>query len=299
MRFPFYIFPLASAIIWLAMLLAMFVTWKVDGSQLYPSEEAGQTIAYISDVGAGKLKPLFISMGAASVVIFDIGFLAERFLRHRGKLVHDTSMLTRIFAGGSIIFAIAGAAGLILLACFDTLRHPNLHDIFLAIFIGGYVFCAVCVCVEHQRLGVHFREFRVLRVSFWLKLTFIIVEVALAIAFGVLNREKRWNAAAIVEWIIALIYTFWVMSFIIDFLPAGSPQHHHMNGDTGPNMEEAAMANQGVANDRSATRYGRSVSPEAHAHYPSGTTASGGYTNGNSHMNGNGYGHKENPTYRV
>jgi len=289
MIFPFWILPLASAIIWLAMILAMFVTWKVDGSQIYPSEQPGQTIAYISDVGAGKLKPLFISMGAASVVIFDVGFLAERWLRHRGKLVHDTTTVQRIFAVASIFFAIVGAAGLILLTIFDTLRHPSLHDVFLVLFIGGYVICAVCVCVQYQRLGVHFRDFRVLRASFWLKLVFIVVEVALAVAFGILNKKERWNAAAIIEWIIALIYTFWVLSFVVDFLPAGSPEHHHMGGHNGPNMEEAAIASEGVAHDNSAARYGRTFSPNGDMHYPSGTTASGGYANGNGYANGHGH----------
>jgi len=136
MRFPWFVFPLVSSIIWLAMLISMFATWKLDGSPLYPSEASGQTIAYISVVGAGKLKPLFISMGAASVIIFDLGFLAERYLRHKGDiLVHDNSWTARIFGVLSVFFAIAGAAGLILLTCFDTLRHPHLHDYFLVLFM--------------------------------------------------------------------------------------------------------------------------------------------------------------------
>ncbi len=45
----------------------------------------------------------------------------------------------------------------------------------------GFVLSAVCICVEYQRLGIHFRQFRVLRMSFWIKLAFIIVEVGLAI----------------------------------------------------------------------------------------------------------------------
>ena len=42
--------------------------------------------------------------------------------------------------------------------------------------MGGYVLSAVFICAEYQRLGVHFREQRILRVSFWVKLVFIIVE---------------------------------------------------------------------------------------------------------------------------
>ena len=67
---------------------------------------------------------------------------------------------------------------------------------------------------------MHFRSQPLLRISFWIKLAFILIEVALAIVFGVLQHYDMWNAAGIVEWVIAAIYTFWVLSFTLDFLPA-------------------------------------------------------------------------------
>ena len=97
----------------------------------------------------------------------------------------------------SVIFGIAGTAGLILLSIFDTLRYPHLHDGFLLLFMYdsqslsvmlvnsklihgmssvGYVLAAIFLCAEYQRLGIHFRNRRVLRLSFWGKLTFIILE---------------------------------------------------------------------------------------------------------------------------
>jgi hypothetical protein len=55
---------------------------------------------------------------------------------------------------------------------------------------------------------------------------FIIVEIALCIAFGVLGDRKRYNPAAVVEWTIALIFTFYVWSFAIDFIPAVRTAHY-------------------------------------------------------------------------
>jgi hypothetical protein len=52
------------------------------------------------------------------------------------------------------VFALIGTAGLILLSIFDTLRHPKLHDVFLLLFIAGYVISAVFICTEYQRLGI-------------------------------------------------------------------------------------------------------------------------------------------------
>jgi hypothetical protein len=132
---PYWLLPLIAAIIWLSMIIALFAYWKTTGSPIYSSEASGQHIAYISDVAAEKLKPLFIAMGSASVVIFDLGFLAERWLRHRGHLVRNTSMTQKVLSGFAILFSIVGAAGFILLSIFDTKNHKNLHDIFLAIFM--------------------------------------------------------------------------------------------------------------------------------------------------------------------
>lgn len=90
---------------------------------------------YISDVGAQYLKPLFIAMSAVTVVTLDLTLLFERWLRHTGRLSHNTSLFQKILSLISIIASIVGAAGLILLTIFDTLRHPRLHDVFLALFM--------------------------------------------------------------------------------------------------------------------------------------------------------------------
>jgi len=217
--FSYYLIPLVSAILWLACILSLLIHWCTTGYPIYTTFQHGQTIAYISDVGAEDWKPVFVGVGTASVVIFDLAFLAERWLRHNGRLTRNTTTGQKILAGFSIAFAFIGALGLILLTIFDVKRHKTQHDIFLALFIGGYVVSAIFICAEYQRLGVLFREYRILRLSFWMKLFFIVVEIALAIAFGVLNRSKMWNAAACVEWAIAFVYTFWVLSFVVDFLP--------------------------------------------------------------------------------
>lgn len=67
---------------------------------------------------------------------------------------------------------------------------------------------------------LEYRQYRVLRASFWIKLTFIIVEVALVITFGALASVDNKRVGAYIEWIIALIYTFYVLSFVIDLWPA-------------------------------------------------------------------------------
>lgn len=65
-----------------------------------------------------------------------------------------------------------------------------------------------------------YREYPILRTSFNIKLFFIVVEVALCIAFGACSRAKKHNAAAIIEWIIAVVFSFYIFSFTVDLWPA-------------------------------------------------------------------------------
>lgn len=216
----YWVFPVISGLCWLGMLLGLLIHWTSIGEPHYASMNALQHIAYISDVGAQSLKPLFIAGSCVTTIFLDLSFLSERWLRHRGRLAKNTSMTEKVLSGLSMVFALIGTAGLILLSIFDTLRHPRLHDVFLLLFIVGYVVSAIFICWEYQRLGIHFREHQILRSSFWIKLTFILIEIILAIAFAVTNFKGSYNAAAVLEWAIAFIFTFYVFSFFIDLIPA-------------------------------------------------------------------------------
>lgn len=69
------------------------------------------------------------------VISLDLGMIAERWLRHTGRLARNTSFGQKLLSTLSIVFAIIGAAGLILLSIFDTYRHPRVHDAMLVVFM--------------------------------------------------------------------------------------------------------------------------------------------------------------------
>jgi hypothetical protein len=227
---PYWVFPVISAGTWLGMLLAMLIRWEVVDHPNYPSMEPGQRIAYISDIGAFGLKPLFVAGSSVTTVFLVLAFIAERWLRHTGRLLPNTHTSQKILSGFSIVCAVAGAAGLILLSVFDTYRHPRLHDGFLLLFIAGYIISAIFLCAEYQRLGIHYRRHRILRISFWVKLTFILVELAFAIVFIATNFTHKRNIGAVFEWIVAFTFTFYVLSFLLDLLPSVQTRHHIPQG---------------------------------------------------------------------
>jgi len=239
----YWVFPVISGFCWLGMLMGLLIHWTSTGKPRYASMDPTQSIAYISDVGAQSLKPLFIAGSCVTTIFLDLSFLSERWLRHRGRLAKNQTLTEKVLSWLSMFFALIGTCGLILLSIFDTLRHPTLHDIFLLLFIAGYVISAIFLCWEYQRLGIKYREHRILRSSFWIKLTFILLEVVLAIAFGVCNFKDMYNAAAVLEWTIAFIFTFWVFSFFIDLLPAVHTKHQSKRfgaggGETQMQMEQ-------------------------------------------------------------
>ncbi|KAK3327373.1 Frag1/DRAM/Sfk1 family-domain-containing protein [Cercophora scortea] len=221
LRISYWVYPIISGVIWLGTLLGLLIYWTTDAHrEHYISMADSQSIAYISDVGASRLKPLFITGCVLTTVFLDASFLADRWLRHRGRLVPNTTRAEKILSALVIACAVVGTAGLILLSVFDTANHPRLHDIFLLLFIAGYIFSAIFICWEYQRLGMKYREHRVLRVSFWIKLVFVLVEVVLAIAFVSCTFTSHYNAGAVLEWAIAIIFSFYVFSFYVDLYPA-------------------------------------------------------------------------------
>lgn len=208
------------------MLITMISWWAYHGFYVYPFEDPGQTIAYISDVGAGHLYALFIAMATTTVVSLDIAMVAERWLRHNGRLAPNTSKFQKALDILAILCAIAGAIGIILLSIYNTRDYPNMHDRCLGVFLAGYVLSAIFICWEYGILGRKFRRHPVLAASFWLKLFFIVVEIAVAIAFGVTQLYNHRNAAAILEWVLAFVFTFYVFTFVLDLAPAIRTKHH-------------------------------------------------------------------------
>lgn len=282
----FQIFPIISGVVWLGTLLGLLIYWCTNENRRhYSSMDERQTIAYISDVGASTLKPLFIAGCAVTTVFLDLSFGADRWLRHKGRLVPNTTTTEKVLSGMTIVFAIIGTCGLILLSIFDTARHPKLHNIFLLLFIAGYVISAIFICWEYQRLGMRYRDHRVLRISFWIKLVFVIVEIILAIAFASCSFTHHYNPAAVLEWTIAFIFSFYVFSFWIDLYPAvrtkgsggyrGNKGGMNEHGESGQSMEEQGIA----GNDRTLMGEGHG---HGHGH--------GGYDDPrNSYYSGNGY----------
>lgn len=137
------------------MLLGLLLHWVIDDDgQPYDYEDPKVHVVFISNIGAGNLQPLFIAGSCVSCLFLDASMLASRWLKHHGRLVPNDTPGQLWLAILTIIFALIGTAGLILLSVFDTKNHHRLHYIFLLFFLGGYMLSAIFTCWEYQRLGI-------------------------------------------------------------------------------------------------------------------------------------------------
>lgn len=153
-RISYWVFPIFSGLVWLATLLGLLLYWIVDTDrEHYDSMSDAQNIAFISDIGASRLKPLFVLGCILTTVFLNISFACDVWLRRRGRLTPTQRTGDKVLFGLTIAFAIIGMLGLCLLSGFDTAHYPTLHDIFLLVFIAGYLLTAVFICWEYQRLG--------------------------------------------------------------------------------------------------------------------------------------------------
>ena len=119
----------------------------------------------------------------------------------------------------SIVAGFIGSVALVLLAIFDTMRHSTLHRVFLALFMLGVCLSALFTTVQYRRLGKTYTEHSVIKWSYHGKQAILVVEIALSVAFGVCMGVGKHNAAAIIEWLIAFVFTFYVLSFFFDLRP--------------------------------------------------------------------------------
>ncbi|CAK4029255.1 Hypothetical predicted protein [Lecanosticta acicola] len=179
-----------------------------------------QSLAYISDVGASEWgKPLFITGSAITVCSFSAAFFTERWLRHKGLLIHASSFWGSTMSVLASFFTLMGAAGLMNLTIWDARNHTHVHDPSIGVFIGGYLLAAIFMCLEKHRISLKFPSNPLIRRSYIVKLCFILIELGLTAIFGCTALTGFTNLSVVFEWFVALFFIFYMWSFAMDFLP--------------------------------------------------------------------------------
>ncbi|KAL2268622.1 hypothetical protein VTJ83DRAFT_3468 [Remersonia thermophila] len=256
-RLSYWILPVLASITWLVTLLVLLLYWLIHEDRVhYVSMASYQRIPFISDIGASTLKPLFVVACALTMLLLDLSLIADRWLRHRGRLAPNTSRTDKVLFGLMLASALAGTAGLILVSIFDTARWERLHKLFLLVFIAGFVLSAVFLCWEFRRLGKAHQNQPILRRSFYVKLLFVLVELVLAAGFIACLWTSRFDAGAVLEWIIAVIFSAYLLSFAMDLYPAAGTRTSA--AATAADAEAKELSRDGASKSASGERLGDS-----------------------------------------
>ncbi|KAH7010632.1 Frag1/DRAM/Sfk1, partial [Microdochium trichocladiopsis] len=213
--------PLSSACIGFTTLLLLFLEWDIhSGRMRYDTMQPNQSIAYISDVAAHRLKPLFIAGSISSSTLFNIAFISDRW-RTCGPF--ETVLRQKVPTSLAVLLVSAGSVALCCLAGFDISHFPRLHTAFLVLFIFGYLSSGIFVSWEYYRLDQCRNG--ILRLSFCTKAFLFTVEAILGTMFIAAQDRSDYDLGAILEWIMATIFYFYILSFSLDFLPGEHDNH--------------------------------------------------------------------------
>ncbi|KAJ7056638.1 Frag1/DRAM/Sfk1 [Mycena amicta] len=232
--------PVFSAVVWFGTILALLVTWLAEGGTHRPRYSSqDQRIAYISDVGADFLKPLFITGCSITAVTFFLSLSIERYLRHSGRLAPTMRRRETAFSVLAVFGSFLCGLGLILLSIFDTKRFVHLHRGFLLLFMVGVALSALFTVVEYRWISKDYEFIRQLRVAYIAKGLLAFVLVVLAVAFGV-TLVTEPNVGAVLEWTISLLFTSYLLTFYYDLRQAKGVHKGQLNAQTMRNQRRWA-----------------------------------------------------------
>lgn len=200
-------------------LLFMGGTWVAARRPYLKNMTRGQMLPFISDIAAHQLQALFVVGTIVIVVLFagTLGILLH-YLDCYAQSKKNLPELAIRALGISIIgtFAIAGLA-IIGLAILDNVNYPKAHRRLLYTFVNFNAISAILLCVEFGFLRFGSRRW-LWNISFGLKIVINVFSLIGGTAFFLLLKRKRWNTAAVVEWLLALLLVFYIATFILDMI---------------------------------------------------------------------------------
>ena len=218
------ILPLICGTVWVITLLTLLIYWLAEGLPRYP----GQTnpyVAFISDIGAFRLQPLFITGGVVSSLTLTATIVSVHLARReRRRLLSahqkpgDGGQQPRYEKWVSIsacLFEVAACPCRICITLFNNQRYPSLHHTFLFLALAGTALSCICTTfvLWTEMWKGPARGNEQLRRSCVLSNSLLVVEVLLGSIFTGLLWTGHLRSGGVVEWIMAFVFTFYFWAF--------------------------------------------------------------------------------------
>ncbi|KAF2147233.1 uncharacterized protein K452DRAFT_282223 [Aplosporella prunicola CBS 121167] len=209
-----WLLPLVSSIAWFLTLLVLLITWVARGTPRYPGQ-ANPYVAFISDIAAFELKPLFLVGSCITAFAFIGTVCAVHFARYNRRMYgiddvwykHWTSFV-------AMLSGVVAGAGLILLGVMDTFRFHEEHRILLLVCFSGLALSALCTTLVYFDQTKKPSRFRLLRLYCSASATIVLTEVGLGTCFTGLMYSGYWRIAGIFEWTMAFVGSLYMLAFV-------------------------------------------------------------------------------------
>ena len=212
--------PLICGTIWVITLLTLLIYWLANGSPRYPGQ-VNPYVAFISDIGAFRLQPLFITGGTIASLTLTATIisvhLARRERRRATQKPEDEQ--PRYEKWVSILacaFDVAACPCRICITLFNNYDHPSLHHAFLFLGLAGTALSCICTTfvLWPEMWKGPARDNARLRRSCVFSNSLLVIEVLLGSSFTGLLWLGQYKSGGIVEWTMAFVFTFYFWAFV-------------------------------------------------------------------------------------
>ena len=211
--------PIITGTSWLTTLSTLFIYWLAQGRPRYPAQ-SNPYVAFISDIGAFVLQPLFIAGGTITAITLLGTVLCIHIVFHRD---YDTEKRAKpqrylqVFSVLACLFQGVACPCQICLTIFDNKGYPRIHRMLLLGAFAGTALSAICTTVvfwdEMWREG-QAKELKTRRQIVVASTTIFGIEFCMGVSFTTLLYLEYYRISGILEWVMAFLFTFYFWAFV-------------------------------------------------------------------------------------
>lgn len=210
--------PIITGAAWLITLSTLFIYWLAQGRPRYPAQ-SNPYVAFISDIGAFVLQPLFVAGGTITAITLLSTILCVHLVFHRAYGSGNRAKPQRYKKGFSVLACLFQGISCpcqICLTVFDNKSYPRIHRMLLLGAFAGTALSAVCTTVVFRGemwWEGQAEELKIRRQSVVASTTIFGIEFCMGIAFTILLYLKFYRISGILEWVMAFLFTFYFWAF--------------------------------------------------------------------------------------
>ncbi|KAF2445450.1 hypothetical protein P171DRAFT_520236 [Karstenula rhodostoma CBS 690.94] len=210
-----WLLPCIAGTAWFLTLAVMLLTWVGRGCPRYPGQQ-NPYIAFISDIAAFQLKPLFLVGSVTTAVGYTGTMLAVHSARYDRRMYSffDDAAWKKTASVAATCAGVVAGIGLVLLAVLDTFRFHAEHAVLLLVCFVGLAGSMVLTTVVWWEQAWKPTPFRGLRIYCAASAVIVFLDAGMGFAFYTLMQTEYWRVSGVLEWAMAFTGATYLWAFV-------------------------------------------------------------------------------------